>query len=93
MDPETKRTLDEIHALAKDNHRMLRAIRRDQWFGFAGRIIIWIIVLALPLYLYQQYLEPIVSKFSTTPGATTTSMFGLPTTAELQKLLNSFQGK
>ena len=93
MDPETKRTLDEIHALAKDNHRMLRAIRRDQWFGFVGRIIIWIIVLALPLYLYQQYLQPFVSKFSAASGTTTSGPFGFPTTAELQKLLNSFQGK
>ena len=92
MDPELKRLLEETHALARENHRILRAIRRDQWFGFVGKIIIWIIVLLLPLYLYQQYLQPIVSKFSATPGTTTSSgLFGLPTTAELQKLINSFK--
>ena len=92
MYPELKRLLEETHALAKENHRMLRAIRRDQWFGLIGKIIIWIIVLLLPLYLYQQYLQPIVSKFSAAPGAATTSgLFGLPTTAELQKLINSFK--
>ena len=91
MDPELKRLLEETHALAKENHRMLRAIRRDQWLGFVGKLIVWIVVLLLPLYLYQHYLQPIVSKFSAVPGATTTGPFGLPTTAELQKLLNSFK--
>ncbi len=91
MDPELKRQLEEIHALTKDNHRMLRAIRRDQWLGFIGRVIVWIIVLALPLYLYQQYLQPFVSKFSSAPGATTTGPFGFPTSAQMEKLINSFK--
>ncbi len=91
MDPELKQQLDQIHALAKDNHDMLRAIRRDQWLGFIGRIIVWIIVLALPLYLYQQYLQPFVSKFSSAVGITTSGPFGFPTSAELQKLINSFK--
>ncbi|MDE2173117.1 MAG: hypothetical protein KGJ31_00740 [Patescibacteria group bacterium] len=92
MDPELKRLLEETHALAKDNHRMLRAIRRDQWFGLIGKIIIWIIVLLLPLYLYQQYLQPFVSKFTASPGtAAPSGPFGLPTTAELQKLINSYK--
>ncbi|HUY05233.1 MAG TPA: hypothetical protein VMV62_00725 [Candidatus Paceibacterota bacterium] len=93
MDPELKKALDEIHALTKDNHDMLRAIRRDQWLGFIGRVIVWLIVLALPLYLYQQYLQPLVSKFSTTQGVSTSGLFGFPTAAEVQKILNSFQGK
>ncbi len=93
MDPEVQRQLQEIHALVKDNHQMLRAIRRDQWLGFIGRVIIWVIVLALPLYLYQQYLQPFVQKFSATTGTTATGMFGFPTSAELQKLITSFQTK
>ena len=94
MDPELKRQIEEIHALAKDNHQMLRAIRRDQWLGFIGRIIVWAIVLALPLYLYQQYLQPIVSKFYPTSATTTSGTsgpFGFPTSAEVQKLINSYK--
>ena len=91
MDTEVTRQLEEIHALAKDNHRMLRAIRRDQWFGFIGKIIIWVIILALPLYLYQKYFEPIISTFSKTTGTTTSGPFGLPTSAELEKLIDSFK--
>lgn len=93
MDPELKRVLDETHALAKDNHRMLRAIRRDQWIGFLGKIVVWFVILILPLYLYQQYLGPIISRFSGLSGMATSSpnIFGLPTTADLQKLINSYK--
>ena len=93
MDPELKQMIEETRALAKDNHRMLRAIRRDQWLGFVGRIIVWAIVLALPLYLYQQYLQPIVAKISATPGEFTSGLFGFPTSADVQKLLDSFKGR
>lgn len=91
MDPDLRREIDEIKALTKDNHRMLRAIRRDYWIGLVGKVIIWIIVLALPLYLYQQYIQPIVTKI--VPTATTTGMFGIsiPSSAEVEKLLNSYK--
>jgi hypothetical protein len=95
MDPELKRLLEEMNALTKENHRILRAIRRDQWVGFIGKVIFWIIVLALPLYFYQQYLEPIVSKFSTSTAATFTEqslLSNIATTTELQKLINSYKG-
>ena len=95
MNPELEQQLEEIHALAKDNHRMLRAIRRGQWMSFFSTIIVWIVVLALPLYLYREYLEPVVSKISEISGmaSTTTSGFlGLPSSTEIEKLINSYTG-
>lgn len=94
IDPEVKQELDALHALMKDNHRMLRAMRRDQWLTFIGRLIIWFVVLAVPFYLYQHYLEPIYSAIA--PGhatSTTSGFFGLPSSAELQNLVHSVQGK
>lgn len=94
MDPEAKRLLAETHALARDNHRMLRAIRRSQWISTISTIIIWVVVLAVPLYLYQQYVAPTIERISGLSGqsATTTAhLFGLPSFEELQKLLNSFK--
>ena len=93
MDPELKQELAQIHALAKDNHDMLKAIRRDQWLGFIGRIIVWAIVFALPLYLYQQYIQPIVTAYSASASTTTSGPFGFPTFAELEKLISSFSPK
>ncbi len=91
MDPEIKRLLEETRALAKDNHDMLRSIRRHQRYSAIWTVIVWVIVLALPLYLYQQYMQPIVARFSSTSTTTTSGMFGLQTIAELQKLINSFK--
>lgn len=91
MDPEVKRQLEEIHALSKDNHRMLRTIRRHQMIAVIGKIIFWIILLALPLYFYQQYIQPLVAKFQTTSGITPSGPFGLPTSADIQKLINLYK--
>ncbi len=94
MDSELKRVLDETHALAKDNHRMLRAIRRDQLVGFVSKVVLWILILVLPLYIYQKYLGPIMAKFSTLYGvSTTTPGASLPTSVELQKLIDSYKVK
>jgi len=93
MDPELKQELDQIHALEKDNHDMLSAIRRDHWLGVFGKIIVWLGILVLSLYLYQQYLQPLISKFITTGGMSASGPFSLPSFAELQKLISSFQGK
>lgn len=73
MDPEVKRILDETHALAKENHRILRAIRRDQWLGFVAKVVVWVIVLALPLYFYQQYVQPLLQKMSAPQTGTSSS--------------------
>jgi len=92
MDPEIKREMEEIHALAKDNHRLLRAMRRHQLFGMVVSIVFWLVILITPFYLYQQYLQPFVAKFqTTTTGSPTSGPFGLPSSAEIEKLINSFK--
>ena len=91
MDPEIKRQMEEIHALAKDNHQMLRAIRRHQWYSFLGTFLFWAVLILAPLYLYQQYIQPLVEKFQATTGTSTSGPFGLPTSADLQKLINSYK--
>jgi hypothetical protein len=94
-EPDMRKMLEEDLALAKDNHRMLRAIRRGQWFGWITKILFWGILLLLPLYLYQQYLEPLVSRFypGAIPVSTTSPGFGLPAFPDLPKLLESFKPK
>lgn len=97
MDPDIRRELDEIHSLAKDNHKMLRKIRRSQWTSTISTIIIWVAVLALPLYLYQAYFAPVISKISTLSGmstTTTSTLLGIPSEAsgELQNLVHFFTG-
>ena len=91
MDPELKRMLDETRILAKDNNRMLHAIRRHQWYGFLTTIVFWLVIFVAPFYLYQLYVQPLVEKFSASPGDYSSGALGLPTSAELQKLIDSFK--
>ncbi len=94
MDSEIKEQLEEIHALVKDNHRMLRAIRRSQWMSFLTSTVFWIAVILVPLYLYQQYLEPIVAAVSAQSGLSTTTtsgLFGLPTLNGIEKIFNQYK--
>ncbi|MDD2657468.1 MAG: hypothetical protein PHD04_02280 [Candidatus Pacebacteria bacterium] len=91
MDPEMKKLLEETHALVKDNHVMLRTIRREHWYGIIIRVVFWAILIGVPAYYYAQYLQPFVAKYQATTGLNTTGPFGLPTSADLQKLINSFK--
>jgi hypothetical protein len=89
MDPELKRLLEENLAVSKDNNAVLRAMRHHQWLSSLTSIIFWVVVVALPIYLYQQYLAPLMSVF--TPGATTTSPFNFPTSAQVENLIKSYR--
>ena len=92
MDPELKRLLEETHALAKDNNRILHAIRRERWIGLIFNILVWTSLIVLPLYYYQTYLQPEVSKFFLHTGvSTSTGAFGLPSSADMQKLIESYK--
>lgn len=91
MDPELRRLLEETRALAKDNHSMLRAIRRGQWLSFFGKIIFWAVLLLLPFYFYQQYIQPTIEKFSTAPATAASNILGLPSSADIQKLIDSYK--
>lgn len=88
-----KREMEEIHALAKDNHRLLRAMRRHQLLGTFGKIIFWLVILGGSAYWYQTYLQPLIVKFFAigNPSSMASDLFNLPTSADVQKLINSFK--
>ena len=92
MDPELRRLLNENLAISKNNNEVLRSIRHHQWLTSVTSIIFWVVVVALPIYLYQQYVQPVFEKF--VPGsATSTGVFFIPSSADLQKLLESFKAQ
>jgi hypothetical protein len=90
MDPESKRLLEDTYALAKDNHRMLRAVRRHQLIDAFGKFFIWIIVILISAYSYFAFLQPIIEKLHI-PGLPTVQpgTFGISTTTPIGKLINS----
>ncbi|XKT74146.1 MAG: hypothetical protein ACJKTH_02175 [Patescibacteria group bacterium UBA2163] len=52
-------SLDEVYKLAKENNRMLKAMRRDAFIGAILKFVFWIAILfVIPYILYTVYLQP-----------------------------------
>jgi len=52
-------TLEEVYKLAKDNNKMLHAMRRDAFVGGILKFVFWIAILfVIPYILYMVYLQP-----------------------------------
>lgn len=52
--------LEEILRLTKDNNRMLHAMRRNAFLGSVVKVIVWAAFIIIPLWLYMQYLAPVM---------------------------------
>jgi hypothetical protein len=56
MDPEIKTLLVEVKALVKDNHDMLRLIRREAWTAYIVKVIFWVVIVIAPIFFLLPYL-------------------------------------
>ena len=60
MDPD----LQELYRLERENNRMLRSLKRRSLWGGIFRIILFIIALGIPVWLYFTYLAPIFEQMN-----------------------------
>lgn len=51
----------EIYRLTRENNRMLHAMRRNAFLGGIIKLLIYAAMLIIPLWLYMQYLAPVVN--------------------------------
>ena len=91
MDPELKHLVQETLALARDNHRLLRAIRRHQILDTFGKWILWIVIFIATGYSYLVYIQPIIDKLQIPGLSGSPSGSFASTTASFGKLINSFK--
>ncbi len=66
MDDLDRTQVEQILKLTKENNRMLHAMRRNAWIGGFVKLIVWAAFILLPLWLYMQYLAPIMGSMMTT---------------------------
>ncbi|OGG59874.1 hypothetical protein A2765_04810 [Candidatus Kaiserbacteria bacterium RIFCSPHIGHO2_01_FULL_56_24] len=52
--------LEEILRLTKENNRMLHKMRRSAFLGGLFKFIMWAAFIIIPLWLYMQYLAPVM---------------------------------
>ena len=93
MEP-TQNTQQEIYRLVKENNRMLHAMRRNAFWGGLIKFIIYAALLLAPIWLYLQYLAPVVNEALKTmqqiqgTGAKAQTQFG-----DFSTMLKEFQSK
>ena len=67
MDPETKNLLIETNTLVKENHILLKKLRRGQVIASITRWFYWIVILGLSFgafYFIQPYLSSLLSIYT-----------------------------
>jgi Kef-type K+ transport system membrane component KefB len=61
MDPELRQLIKETLALTRENHRLLRAMRRNQLFWLIVKVGLWAILILAPLYFLRPYIGALPS--------------------------------
>ena len=57
--------LDDILRLTRENNRMLHAMRRNAFLGGILRLLIWVLLVVVPFWLYMQYVAPVLESTMT----------------------------
>lgn len=52
--------LEETYRLAKENNRMLRAMRRNAFIGGIIKLVVWAALIGLPIWFYLEFVHPVL---------------------------------
>lgn len=89
---EIEKLLEENLAVAKDNNRLLREMRRNAILGLIAKIVLWLIILGVPLFFLSSYLGPIMDAFSGAQnGQIPSGLFGLPSQEQVDRIIEQYQ--
>ena len=89
---ELKKLLEENLAVAKDNNRLLREMRRNAILGLIAKIVLWLVLLGVPLFFLSSYLGPLMDAFTGQGGDVPSALFGVPSEEQIQRLIEQYQG-
>lgn len=91
---ELKKLLEENLAVAKDNNRLLREMRRNAILGLVARIVLWLVILGVPLFFLSAYLGPLMDAVTGESSSGTGipgGLFGIPSEEQINNLIEQYQ--
>lgn len=53
--------LQETYKLARDNNRMLHAMRRNAFLGGIVKLVTWAVLIIAPIWFFITYLSPVLN--------------------------------
>lgn len=54
--------IKELLGLARENNRLLRKMRRSAMIGNVTRLIYWVAIIGVPIFLYYSFLQPYMAQ-------------------------------
>lgn len=86
MEPAPRTQLDDLQDLlednlevARENNKLLKAMRRDALIGGIVKTALWVLVLLASLYFSYMFLEPLLAPFAGMDGSQFQALFQLYT--------------
>ena len=85
--------MNELYELTKENHRMLKAIRRDAFVGGIFKFVWWVVILVVIPYFTCLYLQPYLNDVAHTYNSvkTTTNTVQAQTSGGFAAIENFFK--
>ena len=71
MSPEERELLEKTAALAEDNNKMLRSIRRSMFWSQVMSVIYWVIIIGSAIgayYIIQPYIDQMIGIYGNVKG-------------------------
>ncbi len=62
MYEDREELLEQTYALAVENNKLLKKMRAGARWGFLFKLLFWIVMLGLPVWLYFTVLQPIIDQ-------------------------------
>ncbi|MDB5237661.1 MAG: hypothetical protein JWL88_763 [Parcubacteria group bacterium] len=84
--------IEENIKLAKDTNRIIRDVRRTGRIAFWCKLILWVLVLATPLF----FIGPILQYFKDATGLAIpsgTNVFGVPSAEQIQSAITQYKAQ
>ena len=91
---ELTKLLEETRAIAEDNNRLLREMRRNALLGLGARVLLWLVILGAIPFVLGPLIAPFTAAFTAQEGSqgVPAGLFGLPSQDQVQQLIDQYQG-
>jgi hypothetical protein len=90
--------LRETRAVAEENNRILKSMRRWTVIGFIGKTFLWLVILGVPLFFIGPYLDTLMRAFQTftnagAAGTSSPGTFGLPSKEQIDQAIRQYKAQ
>jgi len=65
---EYEELIERTYRITRENNQMLHSMRRSAFLGGIVKLIVWVALLGFPIWLYIQYVNPVLTNLVSAVG-------------------------